>query len=363
MKILFLMDSRATYSYSRNVLIHFKNKKKIKTLVTGNYLDKRFGINLKQFKKDNIEINEKIKFQSPKPQKNSWSISLGESIKKFSKKLIKLNPNLIVLTGDRIETLAMTLAAAYMNIPIAHIQAGDKSGHIDDLARSAIAKFSNIHFSSCIDSSKRLRKWGEKNSRIFELGAPQLDDIDNIAKKKIRKKDYFIVMFHPVLNESDKIIDQMKNLIKSLKDFENPIYWIYPNNDYGFQLVLNLLKKSYLKNLKIIKNLDRDKFIKLLSESKMLIGNSSCGIIEAASFKLPVVNIGTRQNNRPQSKNILNSNYSSKDIKKKISIALSVKFQKKCNTVKNLYYKKNSGYHIYKVLNQLNQNSKILKKY
>ena len=98
--------------------------------------------------------------------------------------MIKLNPNLIVLTGDRIETLAMTLAAAYMNIPIAHIQAGDKSGHIDDLARSAIAKFSNIHFSSCIDSSKRLRKWGEKNSRIFELGAPQLDDIDNIAKKR-----------------------------------------------------------------------------------------------------------------------------------------------------------------------------------
>ena len=82
-------------------------------MVTGNYLDKRFGINLKQFKKDNIEINEKIKFQSPKPQKNSWSISLGESIKKFSKKLIKLNPNLIVLTGDRIETLADTYVYQY----------------------------------------------------------------------------------------------------------------------------------------------------------------------------------------------------------------------------------------------------------
>ena len=363
MKILFLMDSRATYSYSRNVLIHFKNKKKIKTLVTGNYLDKRFGINLKQFKNDNIRIDEKIKLQSPKSQKNSWSISLGESIKKFSKKLIKLNPNLIVVTGDRIETLGMTLAAAYMNIPVAHIQAGDKSGHIDDLARSAIAKFSNIHFSSCKDSSKRLKKWGEKNSRIYELGAPQLDDIYNIAKKKIIKKDYFIVMFHPVLNEADKIIDQMKNLISSLKEFKNPIYWIYPNNDYGFQLVLDLLKKNKLKNIKIIKNLDRDKFIKLLSESRLLIGNSSCGIIEAASFKLPVVNIGTRQNNRPQSKNILNSSYKRKDIKKKIGLALSVKFQKKCNAVKNLYYKKNSGYLTYKVLNQLNQNSKILKKY
>ncbi len=318
---------------------------------------------MKQFKNDNIRIDEKIKFQSPKSQKNSWSISLGESIKKFSKKLIKLNPNLIVVTGDRIETLGMTLAAAYMNIPVAHIQAGDKSGHIDDLARSAIAKFSNIHFSSCKDSSKRLKKWGEKNSRIYELGAPQLDDIYNIAKKKIIKKDYFIVMFHPVLNEADKIIDQMKNLISSLKEFKNPIYWIYPNNDYGFQLVLDLLKKNKLKNIKIIKNLDRDKFIKLLSESRLLIGNSSCGIIEAASFKLPVVNIGTRQNNRPQSKNILNSSYKSKDIKKKIGLALSVKFQKKCNAVKNLYYKKNSGYLTYKVLNQLNQNSKILKKY
>ena len=168
MKILFLMDSRATYSYSRNVLIHFKRNKNIKILVTGNYLDPRFGINLAQFKKDKIKIDEKIKFKSPKFEKNSWSINLGEAIKKFSKKLKRMKPQLIVVTGDRIETLGMTLAAAYMNIPIAHIQAGDKSGHIDDLARSAIAKFSNIHFSSCKDSSLRLQKWGEEKFRIFE---------------------------------------------------------------------------------------------------------------------------------------------------------------------------------------------------
>ncbi len=363
MKILFLMDSRATYSYSRNVLIHFKKKKNIKTLVTGNYLDQRFGINLKQFKKDKIKIDEKIKFESPKFKKNSWSLNLGEAIKKFSSKLKSLNPNLLVVTGDRIETLGMTLAAAYMNIPIAHIQAGDKSGHIDDLARSAIAKFSNIHFSSCKDSSLRLQKWGEKKSRIFQVGAPQLDDIDILSKKKKKKKNYFIVMFHPVLNESDKIEIQMKNLIRALKKFKNPIYWIYPNNDFGFQLVLKLLKNKDFKNIKIIKNLDRNKFIDLLSASKMLIGNSSCGIIEAASFKLPVINIGTRQEGRPQSKNIINSSYSSKDIEKKIYFGLSKKFQKKCNSAKNLYYKKNSGYLTYKVLNQLKPTSEILKKY
>ena len=170
-------------------------------------------------------------------------------------------------------------------------------------------------------------------------------------------------MFHPVLNESDKIEIQMKNLIRALKKFKNPIYWIYPNNDFGFQLVLKLLKNKDFKNIKIIKNLDRNKFIDLLSASKMLIGNSSCGIIEAASFKLPVINIGTRQEGRPQSKNIINSSYSSKDIEKKIYFGLSKKFQKKCNSAKNLYYKKNSGYLTYKVLNQLKPTSEILKKY
>jgi GDP/UDP-N,N'-diacetylbacillosamine 2-epimerase (hydrolysing) len=318
MKILFLMDSRATYSYSRNVLIHFKKDKNIKTIVTGNYLDPKFGINLAQFKRDKIKINEKIKFNSPKFEKNSWSINLGEAIKKFSKKLKTMRPQLIVVTGDRIETLGMTLAAAYMNIPIAHIQAGDKSGHIDDLARAAIAKFSNIHFSSCKDSSLRLQKWGEEKFRIYELGAPQLDDINKLSRNKKEKKNYFIVMFHPVLNEANKIEIQMKNLIQALKSYKNQIYWIYPNNDFGFQSVLKLLKKSNLKNIKIIKNLDRDKFIDLLSASKILIGNSSCGIIEASSFNLPVVNIGTRQEGRPQSKNIINSNYSSNDIKKKL---------------------------------------------
>ena len=363
MKILFLMDSRATYSYSKNVLIHFKNKKKIKILVTGNYLDKRFGINLKQFSNDGITINDKIFFESPKYEKNSWSLSLGNAIREFSKKLKKIDPSLIVVTGDRIETLGMTLAAAYMNIPIAHIQAGDKSGHIDDLSRSAIAKFSNIHFSSCKDSTSRLRKWGEESSRIFEVGAPQLDDINKVAKLKKNKNDNFVVLFHPVLNENEKIIYQMRNLINVFKKFKNKIYWIYPNNDFGFQLVLKLLKKNNLKNIEIIKNLDRDKFIDLLSTSKLLIGNSSCGIIEAASFRLPVINIGNRQAGRPQSKNIVNSGHSTKEIVRKVNYALSQKFKKKCSNVKNIYYKKNSGYLTYKVLNQLNVNSKILKKY
>lgn len=363
MKFLFLMDSRATYSYSRNVLIHFKKKKNIKVLVTGNYLEESFGIDLKQFKKDGINIDYKVPFNSPNKNKSSWSLRLGESIKKFSKKLELINPNIVVVTGDRIETVAMTLAASYMNIPIAHIQAGDKSGHIDDISRSAIAKYSHLHFSSCKDSSHRLKNWGENNFRIFECGAPQLDDIAIKIKKNSVKENFFIVLFHPVLSENNKLNYQMDNLIDALKDFKNKIYWIYPNNDFGFQQILKKLKTKNLDNIKIIKNLDRNNFINLLSKCKLLIGNSSCGIIEAPSFKLPVINIGSRQDGRPQSENILNSSYSSQEISKKIKLALTKKFQFKCNKVKNIYYKRNSGYKVYKILKNLNPNSNILKKY
>ena len=363
MKFLFLMDSRATYSYSRNVLIHFKKKKNIKVLVTGNYLEKSFGINLKQFKKDGIHINYKVPFKSPNKNKSSWSLRLGESIKKFSKKLEVINPNLVIVTGDRIETVAMTLAASYMNIPIAHIQAGDKSGHIDDISRSAIAKYSHIHFSSCKDSSNRLINWGEEKLRIFEYGAPQLDDIASKIKKNYIKENFFIVLFHPVLSEIKDLNYQMDNLIEALKKFKNKIYWIYPNNDFGFQLILKKLKKKNIDNIKIIKNLDRNNFINLLAKCKILIGNSSCGIIEAPSFKLPVINIGSRQDGRPKSKNILNCSYCSKDIFQKINLALTKKFQYKCKKIKNIYYKKNSGHRVYKMLNGLNHNSSLLKKY
>ncbi len=363
MKFLFLMDSRATYSYSRNVLIHLKKRDNVKVLVTGNYLEKSFGVGLEQFKNDRIKINYKIPFKSPNQNRSSWSSSLGETIKKFSKKLEVINPNLVIVTGDRIETLAMTLAASYMNIPIAHIQAGDKSGHIDDISRAAIAKYAHIHFSSCRDSSRRLLKWGESDSRIFEYGAPQLDDIEKISKKNFLKKNYFVAIFHPVLDESKKLNLQMDNLINALNKFNQKVYWIYPNNDFSHELILRKLKKNNLSNIEIIKNLDRKDFIDLLSKCKLLIGNSSCGIIEAPSFGVPVINIGSRQNGRPQSKNIVNCSYNSKKIVSKINLAISKKFQIKCRNVKNIYFKKNAGFRIYKMLTKLKSNSNLLKKY
>ena len=357
--ILFIFDSRATFPYSNNVLQKLKKDKKLKysTLVTGNYLDKKLGVGLNLFRKNKIHVTNKAKFLSSTSKKNSWPINLGRAIVEYSKQISKIKPDLIIITGDRIETLAACITATYLNIPIAHIQAGDKSGHVDDIARAVIAKMAHIHFASCEDSAKRLKKWGEQTRRIFNVGAPQLDDISDLLKKKrkSKKKKNIIIIFHPVLDEISQYKKNITNLFKSILKFDYKYQWIYPNNDFGYKILIKFFKSSKVRDrVQIIKNLDRDKFLDLMLNSDAMIGNSSSGIIEAPSFKLPVINIGNRQHLRPQAKNIVNTSYSKKDIVKKMKFIFNNKnFLKKNKTTKNLYYKKNSAEQIIKILKKL----------
>jgi GDP/UDP-N,N'-diacetylbacillosamine 2-epimerase (hydrolysing) len=366
--ILFIFDSRATFSYSNNVIQKIKKNKKIKysTLITGNYLDKKLGVGLNVFKKNKIQVTNKAKFLSSTSRKNSWPINLGRAIVEYSKQISKIKPDLIMITGDRIETLAACLTATYLNIPIAHIQAGDKSGHVDDIARAAIAKMAHIHFASCEDSVKRLKKWGEPSRRIFNVGAPQLDDISALLNKKRKpnKKKNIIIIFHPVLDEIAQYKQNIKNLFKSILKFDYNYQWIYPNNDFGYKVLIKFFNSSHVrKKVQIIKNLERDEFLNLMLNSDAMIGNSSSGIIEAPSLKLPVINIGNRQHLRPQAKNIVNTSYNQNDIVKKIQFIFNNKnFLKKNKTTKNLYYKKNSAEQILKILKNLKKKDNLFKK-
>jgi len=360
-KICFFFDSRATYSYSKNVIKQIYKFKKLEysTIISGTYLDKNFGNISKNFKLDNIKIGKKIKFKTSSNKIYSWSHNLGEAIQNYSKTLNKIKPDLLVLTGDRIETLAISLTASYMNIPTAHIQAGDKSGHIDDLARGAIAKFSNIHFPSCKDSHKRLLKWGENKKRIFNVGAPQLDDIYEFLSKQNKSKqvklENILLIFHPVLNQIDQIETQIKNILEALLYFNVPINIIYPNNDFGYSKIVNFIKKyNKREKIRVLKNLDRSKFLKLLNNTSVIVGNSSCGIIEAPSFKIPTINIGNRQNERPKAKSIIDTDFNKKNIIKSINYVFYNKnFKKKLLITKNIFYKKNSGYEICKILDKI----------
>lgn len=362
-KYLFFFDSRATFAYSNNIIKVFKKKKiNYQILVSGNYLEKEMKINRNIFKKYSLKIGSFVKFKSPSKDLSSWPVSFGKAMIGYASKLKKIKPEIVIITGDRIETLAFCITCAYMNIPIAHVQAGDKSGHIDDLSRAAIAKFANLHFAPSKKACKRLTEWGENKKRIFFTGAPQLDDIQN--RKKIKKSNYYIVIFHPVLNEQEKIDQQINNLIQAVIKSEIKVIWIYPNNDVGYSRILKKIKKTKTKNIKITSNYERSEFIELLKNSRGMIGNSSSGIIEASMFNLPVINIGSRQNGRPQSINIVNCKYNSNNILKNINyVNKNKKFIKSLQKTKNPYFLKKSSELITKILTNLKVSDSLLKKY
>lgn len=362
-KYLFFFDSRATFSYSNNVIKFFKKKKiKYKILVSGNYLEHEMKIDKEIFHKNKLTISAISKFNSPNNKAESWPISFGKAMVKYAKIIAKIKPDIVIITGDRIETLSFCITCAYMNVPIAHIQAGDRSGHIDDIARAAIAKFSNIHFAPSINACKRLSDWGEHKKRIFFTGAPQLDDI-NINNNQ-KKKNFYIVIFHPILNEQKNLHQQMESLLKAIKKTRIKVLWIYPNNDAGYKQILKKINKINNRNISVVSNYERSEFINVLNQSSGIIGNSSCGIIEASLFKIPVINIGNRQNGRPQSSNIVNCKPEAGSIISSINfIKKNKNFKKSLKNTKNPFYKKKSSEIIGKILINLKKKDWLLAKY
>lgn len=366
-RILVILESRATYGYSKNVMNAMGEFPELDlvTLVTGMHLVPELGNSINLISGDGFPINATVPFHGGDTSQSSWSIALGSGIEGFAKAYEELKPDIILLSGDRIETFGCCVAAAYMGIPIAHIQAGDKSGHIDDSARHAIGKFTHIHLASCKDSAIRLKKMGEQDFRIFNVGAPQLDDIvnnDYMAESvEINNqildlsKPYILMVQHPVMAEMNQAGIQIKNTLRACFKFKIPVYIIYPNSDLGYKQIIHEIddNKNYNNDIEtiVLKNVERQAYLKLLANTSLLIGNSSSGILEAPSFGIPVINIGKRQRGRMQAKNILNCGYKEEEISVSINKALNdITFQKRAKKSINPYGDGKSGERICRIL-------------
>ncbi|OUV60958.1 MAG: UDP-N-acetylglucosamine 2-epimerase (hydrolyzing) [Cellvibrionales bacterium TMED122] len=370
-KILLVLESRASYGYSKNLIqILEKDKKfKIKTVVTGTHLSKELGYSVKNLETDNIKIDYKLHFDN----KNLVN-GIGNLIVSSNKVINNFKPNIVLIFGDRVELIPFAIACSYRNdVLLAHVQAGDRSGHIDDMTRMALAKLSHIHFPATKIAKKRLIKLGEQKKRIFLVGAPQLDDINykelskidhlKIGKKfyNLKNEKYFVLLQHPVFKNQKKYLSLFKKTIDASSKFNKKIFIIYPNYDPGYKPILKFLKNQ--KNKKkfiIIKNLERQKFLVLVLNSYCLIGNSSAGLLESPSLKIPVVNIGDRQIYREQNNNILNAKYTTQDIYKKISKAQKMK--NKLKNIKNIHGDGKSSKRIYQVLKKIRINQFFLNK-
>jgi len=317
-KIAVVSEARATYGYVKRLmqLIERSERLELQLIVTGMHLLKEYGLSLEEILRDGFRPAAQVDMYVGGDTPTAWAKSLGVEIQGLAQVFAMLKPDVVLVSGDRAEVLAATVTAAYMNIPVAHIQSGDLSGHIDGSARHAITKLAHIHFPACEDSAERVRKMGEEPSRIFNVGAPQLDEVvqgEKLKREVLAKMlglDFshpvLLVIQHPVLAEVHLARKQMQETMEAAKASGYRTVVIYPNVDAAGQEIIAVIQEyEAVPTIKAFRNLDRNIFLSLLSHVSVLLGNSSVGILEAPSFKLPALDIGNRQSGRMRACNVI----------------------------------------------------------
>ena len=343
-------------------------------IVTGVHLLEEYGDTLKFIKKDNLPITKVVQMYDPN-EKDEMSLgkAVGRAIINFTECFYELNPDIVLVLGDRFESLAAVIAALTLSIVIAHIHGGDNvsQGQVDEQIRHSITKFAHIHFPATPKSAERIRLMGEQLWRIHMVGSPTIDVIKTdvtLSKEKFFKKfnlnpseSTILCIQHPYLVESNKAGEQMAITLQVLKYLDIQSIIIYPNNDPGSDLIINEIV-SYRDNpkFKIFKNVERKDYLSILKYVDLMIGNSSSGLIESPIFKLPVVNIGDRNQGRESAENVINVPPTYSEIKAAVKRALSKEFREFCQNVKNPYGDGNASEKIVKILEDLEINQELL---
>lgn len=375
-KILILTGIRAEYGYIKRIVKLIEKSKKLEyvLVVSGTHLTKEYGLTVNDIKKDGFKKVKFVRFKSDPKDSTKWAQVIGKSILEFSRTFEKIKPDLILIPGDPWIIFAAAIATTYMKIPIAHIQGGEISGHVDGIVRHAITKLAHIHFVSNDNAKKIVKQLGEEEFRIFNVGGPMLDEV--IHEEKIEpsilaeelgfklEKPIIVVLQHPVSFENKMAKNQIEKTLNVIEKLKIQTIIIYPNSEPGSKDMIRVIEKYRKKDfIQIFPNLSRNKYLSILKMADILIGNSSSGIIEAPALKLAVINIGTRQKGRIRAKNVLDVDYNEKEILKAIKKILYNKEFK--NIVKNCsspYGDGKSSEKIVRILEDLEINDSFLNK-
>lgn len=335
-KILFITGTRADFGKLKSLIKVIQDDPGYEYLIfaTGMHLQHEYGYTVLEIKKSGFQNITTFKNHT---HEMTMDLSLAKTIEGLSPYIKEKEPDLIVVHGDRIETLAGAITGSLNNILVAHIEGGELSGTIDELIRHSVTKLSHVHFVSNKEAKKRLTQMGELESSIFEIGSPDLDIMFSHELPELKEvKDYYeiefdnyaIAMFHPVTTEFSHMDDHAANFVTAIRKSDRNYVVIYPNNDKGSKSILNAYKSlEDDQRFRIIPSLRFEYFLSLLKNSQFIIGNSSAGIREAHYYKIPSVNVGSRQKNRSANMEIINCGYSEKDILKAIEKTEQVVFE------------------------------------
>lgn len=369
-KVCFVITSFIHYSRNLLILEELKKRKDIElhiiiggTAVISKYTSKSADIK-KILADEGYENLYDLHFnlEGNNPLVKAKTTGLG--IIEFTTLFHQIKPDIVVVRADRFEVLAAAIAAAYLSITIAHIEGGDLSGSIDESVRHAITKLAHIHFATNEPAKKRILKLGENSSYVYNFGSPDVEVVAALSKKNIKidlkktgsgalfdlKKDYLMVMYHPDLLDVENIHENTRKILYAVHKLGIPTLWFWPNVDAGAEDISEELRifKDEVPGHKIrfMRYLGPREFIFLLKNSLCLIGNSSAGIKETSFLGLPVVNIGTRQNNRLRSENVTNVVHD----EEKIIEAIKKQIKKGKYPSSDLYFAKNTSKKIAEVI-------------
>jgi len=322
-KILFLTGTRADFGKIKSLIqtLEAASNFDVFVFVTGMHLQEVYGYTLLEIERcgfENVYTFENHTHES------TMDLTLAKTISGLSPYVKECQPDMIVIHGDRVEALAGAIVGSLNNILVAHIEGGEVSGTIDELIRHATSKMSHVHFVSNTHAAKRLQQMGELEQSVFTIGSPDLDIMfsDNLPNLETAKRyyeidfeTYAVAMFHPVTTEAIDMQQYADDFVAALLEDTHNYVVVYPNNDLGSNVILTAYEK--IKNhprFRIFPSLRFEYFLILLKKSQFIIGNSSAGIREAPYYGLPIINIGTRQQNRALNADIINVDYSKSSI-------------------------------------------------
>ncbi len=307
-KIIFLTGTRADFGKIKSLLSITSQSElfDVHIFVTGMHLSEKYGYTMNEIKKCGFE---QLHPYTNDIESSDLSTILASTINGFNECVSKLNPDLIVVHGDRVEALAGALVGSFKNILVAHVEGGEVSGTIDEHIRHAVSKMSHTHFVANEEAMQRLIQMGEHTHTIHVIGSPDLDimnskDLPSLerGKKKyeIPFSEYAILMFHPVTSELDKLENQLHSLIEAVTLSHFQYIVIYPNSDPGSDMILDMYHTHFndANHFRIIPSIRFEYFLTLIKHAQFIIGNSSAGIREAPFYGVPSINVGSRQHNR-----------------------------------------------------------------
>ncbi|MFD1178863.1 UDP-N-acetylglucosamine 2-epimerase [Paenibacillus puldeungensis] len=365
-KVMVVTGTRADYGIYFPILkkIEEDSDLELQILVTGMHLTPKYGNTVKYIEADGFQIAAKVT-AAVEASRGGMARGIGEGIIGMTEAFESLKPDCVIVLGDRGEMLAATISSVYLNIPTLHLHGGEVSGSIDESVRHAISKLAHLHLTATTASKERLIKMGEDPWRVYVVGAPRIEAIESAVLPDIQsvKRKYHLdfagiyglFIYHPVTTDNQSIEKELECIFKAVSEEKIPYVCVMPNSDAGSEEIINFYNNLSEKDgfYKIV-TFEQYDYLSILKHAYILVGNSSSGIIEAASFKVPVINIGSRQYRRERSQNTIDVSVDYNQIRSAFSIVKSTDFKERLKRVKNVYYKKNTSQSVVEIIHRLN---------